>query len=289
MTKLARYVAAINSVLPGLEITSARLQEGGQYSDALLINDELVFCFPLYTDLAQEVAILKSLRGRLPLAVPDPIYVHSSSAAQKQPFFSYRRMDGGIVTADQIETTYDAATCDRLAAQIAQFLKALHRHPVRDIGHQLPVHDGPADYAAMYDQIRQRLFSRMRLDARTAVTRLFEDYLVRPSDYSFTPTLRHGDFGISNLLFDHTKAEFIGAIHFGDAALGDPAVDFAGLYAFSEHSARFAVRMFSEYPELEAMTQRMHFHRATFALQEALFGAENGNDQALAAGLAEYV
>lgn len=289
MTKLASYVAAIHNVLPDLEITSARLQAGGQYSDALLINNQLVFCFPLYTDLTQEVAILKSLRGRVPLAVPNPIHVHPGSTAQEQSFFGYRRIGGEIVTADEIETTYDAATCDRLAAQIAQFLKALHSHPVAEVDFELHVHDGPADYAAMYKQIRQRLFSFMRLEARTAVTRLFEDYLGSPSGYSFIPALRHGDFGMANLLFDHAKVEFVGAIHFGDAALGDPAVDFAGIYAFSEHSARFADRMLAEYPELEAMRQRMRFHRATFALQEALFGAENGDDQALAAGLAEYV
>jgi hypothetical protein len=41
-------------------------------------------------------------------------------------------------------------------------------------------------------------------------------------------------------------------------------------------------------PEREYRVRRIRFYAGMFALQEALFGIENGGDQALQAGLAEY-
>ena len=43
------------------------------------------------------------------------------------------------------------------------------------------------------------------------------------------------------------------------------------------------------YPGVDAMRARMRFYVGTFALQEALFGAKQGDPEALRAGLARYV
>jgi aminoglycoside 2''-phosphotransferase len=252
------------------------------------VNDEIIFCFPSYTDLAQEIAILKSLRGHMPLAIPDPVYVHLA-AANEFAFYGYPQIPGEITTIEHLEATYDSATCDRLASQIGQFLKTLHNHPLEKIGIELSIHDGVVLYTEMYEKIKHYLFSRMRPDAREQVTRHFENYLNSTAELAYTPALRHGDFGLVNVLFDPKEVAFTAVINFGDADLGDPAVDFAGLYGFSNQSATFARRMFAVYPELEAMTHQMHFHRGTFALQEALFGAEHHDDHALAAGLENFI
>jgi aminoglycoside 2''-phosphotransferase len=288
MTRFLDCIAAIVSAYPDLQIESACIQPGGQYSDALLVNDEIIFCFPLYTDIAQEIAILKSLRGHLPLTIPDPIYVHLDTE-NKLAFYGYPRIPGEVTAIEHLESNYDSATCDRLASQIGQFLKALHSHPLEKIGIELVDHDGVIQYTEMYQKIKHYLFSRMRPDAREKITRHFEDYLNNASQYVYTPVLRHGDFGLVHVLFDPKEVKFTAVINFGDTDLGDPAVDFAGLYGYSDRSATFARRMFAAYPELEAMTQRMHFHRGTFALQEALFGAEQSDDGALASGLEDYV
>jgi len=288
MTQFLNYISAITSAYPDLQIESAQIQPGGQYSDSLLVNDEIIFCFPRYTNIAQEIAILKSLSGHVPLMIPDPIYVHHGTE-NKPAFYGYPRIPGEITTTEHLEASYDSAACDRLASQIGQFLKALHNHPLEKIGTELSIHDGVIQYTEMYQKIKHYLFPRMRPEARERVTRHFEDYLDNISRFPYTPALRHGDLGLVNVLFDPKQVTFTAVINFGDTDLGDPAVDFAGLYGFSAQSAIFAQRMFATYPELEAMTHRMHFHRKTFALQEALFGAEENDDEALAAGLEDYI
>jgi aminoglycoside 2''-phosphotransferase len=106
-------------------------------------------------------------------------------------------------------------------------------------------------------------------------------------NFSYSPTLRHGDFGISSLLFDLGRGELTGVIDFSGAALGNPAVDFAGLLI--SYGGDFLLRIQRSYPITTEMMARARFYIGTFALEEALFGYENGDGKALATGFEEYI
>ena len=47
-------------------------------------------------------------------------------------------------------------------------------------------------------------------------------------------------------------------------------------------------RLARSYPFVERMAERLAFYAGTFALQEALFGIENGDRQAFENGIAAY-
>ena len=57
------------------------------------------------------------------------------------------------------------------------------------------------------------------------------------------------------------------------------------LYSFGES---FLAQCARYYPEIEAASGRIRFYFGTFALQEALFGVENGDQEAFANGMQAY-
>lgn len=127
----------------------------------------------------------------------------------------------------------------------------------------------------------------MRPDARKQVTALFETFLDTPRIYRFTPVLRHGDFGGGNIIYDPETQSISGVIDFASTGLGDPAVDVAGLQFFGDD---FFQASCQAYPDLATYVERVQFYRGgAFALLEALFGAEHGDNEALEDGLADYV
>jgi aminoglycoside 2''-phosphotransferase len=127
----------------------------------------------------------------------------------------------------------------------------------------------------------------MRPDAREQTTTHFEGYLSQTGKYAFVPTLRHGDFGTVNLLYDAQAQTMTGVLDFGGTGLGDPAVDCAGIY--SGYGEAFLHRCQAAYPEIDGMMERVRFYFGTFALEEALFGIEHDDREAFNAGIAEFV
>ena len=88
-------------------------------------------------------------------------------------------------------------------------------------------------------------------------------------------------------MFDKEKEIVTGVIDFGSSGMGDPAYDFAGL--LSGYGEGFLETCAEVYPAVKDYRGRIRFYQGTFALLEALFGVENGDDEALRAGLEKYV
>ena len=138
----------------------------------------------------------------------------------------------------------------------------------------------------MFTRVREDLFQYMRPEAQEGVTHHFEGFLQNPGVSAFRPALRHGDFGTSNLLWDPAMERLTGVVDFGDAGLGDAAVDFAGILASFGHD--FYTRCSDYYPEMRAAVSRARFYAGTFALQEALHGLDTSDADAFGNGIAPY-
>ncbi len=290
MSQREACLAAIRSVYPDLAIQSAEYRTGGQNNDILSVNGALLFRFPRYLEafqaLTNETAILQAIHGKLPLPTPHPIYAHLNTSDFHQSFVGYPLIAGDPINIYTLEATYDSLTGQRLADQLADFLKALHGIA----SPQIPrvVSDGRDDWADLYSRIREKLFPLMSAAGREQVIHHFEPYLAEAQHFAYTPVLRHGDFGTGNILFDAAQRRFTGVIDFGSAGLGDAAVDLAAVYGWRGRGEAFARRMFSRYPELEIMLPRAKFYAGTFLLQEALFGAENNEPALIESGLEPY-
>ena len=149
------------------------------------------------------------------------------------------------------------------------------------------MHDTYEESAGIYARIQEKLFGYMRPDARAWAAGHFEGFLTDASNFQYEPVLKHGDFGPSNILFDREKQRVTGIIDFGSSGLGDPAYDFAGL--LSGYGEGFLEYCAVVYPAVTDFMGRIRFYQGTFALLEALFGIENGDEEALRAGLERYV
>ncbi|MCM3337496.1 phosphotransferase [Paenibacillus sp. MER TA 81-3] len=95
------------------------------------------------------------------------------------------------------------------------------------------------------------------------------------------------DFGTSNILIHPETGALAGVIDFGDSGLGDPALDFAALYA--QYGEGFLEMCKASYGGMERVQERLDFYARTFALQEALFGIENDDKAAFENGIRTYI
>lgn len=292
MNKRESYIQNIQAAYPDFEITTAVLNDRGQNNDVMVVNEMLIFRFPKYptpqviAQLRRETAILRGIYGRVPLDVPNPVYVQLDAEGAGKTFVGYRKVPGEPLWRDTFHAL-EADVQDNLAVQLGRFLNALHGIPAQDvIGSDLPIADTREEWLAIYQRIREKLFSHMRPAAREEVQAHFEAFLDDTSNWDRELVLKHGDFGPSNILFDPEQGKIKGIIDFGGAGLGDPAYDFAGL--LSGYGEAFVQRCADVYPDMRTFTDRVHFYRGTFALLEALFGVENGDQAAFEAGIASY-
>ena len=301
----ARYLDSIHQAYPELAITSVEGHDGGQNNDVLVLNGEWVFRFPRYPEalarLELETAILRAIEPYLPLEIPLPLYVAlAGRVAGAAPegalaFTGYRRIPGEPLWRETFAAIADGGTVAALAAQLGGFLHALHSvslaeaiTPALDaLGAELPRADTYETCASIYRRMRHKLFPEMRPDARRWATAHFEEFLGDAANFAYEPVLKHSDFGPSNILFDREAGRVRGILDFGSSCLGDPAYDFAGL--LSGYGEAFVRRCAAVYPAVEGFLPRVRFYQGTFALLEALFGVEHGDEAAYRAGMARYV
>lgn len=291
MTRSEHYAKQIGRAYPGLPIEQVELIESGQYNDALIVNGQLLFRFPkvepAVAAMKREAALLRAIHARLPLPVPHPLYVNEEGGVGAA-FMGYRLLPGRPLWRADLEKVAEEDVLARMARQLAAFLKALHAVPLAEVPPAAVRRaDDGASWSSLYRRIRRHLFPHMRPEARRRVRDRFTTFLEGAGTTAYEPALRHGDFGGGNVLWDRATGVVTGVIDFGSAAIGDPATDLASLAAgFGD---AFLERCSRHYSITADMRGRMAFYRSTFALQEALFGVENDDSDAFAAGMAGYV
>ena len=265
MDTLSFYTQQLHQHCPSLQLQSLTLNQTGQYNDVLIVNGDLIFRFARVpaaaSTLQRELALLRYLQGRLPLAIPNPIIPCAKLGATDIAFMGYRMLPGKPLWREDFATI--AARCgDTIACQLAGFLYALHHTPAPSI--TLPLADARQEWVELYARIQAQLFGYLHPKARRQVTQHFENFLADSNESTFQPALRHGDFGTSNILYDPESASVTGIIDFSSAGLGDPAVDFAALLA--SYGEAFYAQCCPHYPEMEHALNRVRFYRGTFAL-----------------------
>jgi len=287
---LKRYLSLIQRNYPDLKIISHKLLDTGMNNDIVVINQELIFRFPRYVlgvnELKRESGILLRLRGKLPLPIPDPIYLNLDGEPG-EVYTGYRMIQGEPLTQNMLPRSTEIQ--DALALQLGSFLHALHSLPVHEIIEHPEGYDPQLRWTDLYTRIRRGLYSYMRPDAREQISQSFEQFLNDPSSFDYIPAVVHGDFGPTNTLYDAVSKRVTGIIDFGSVHVGDPAEDFAALMGPFGYGLKFVLKALPMYGNIEQLLPRALFYTKTFALQEALFGHEQGDEECLKNGLAAYV
>lgn len=204
----------LRSAFPELRIGDVRYLAEGWDFRVFEVDGEWLFRFPKRRQeaqrLATEVALLRKIADLLP--VPVPRYEFHA-----QGIGGYRRLGGRPLSA-----IVDSTGC---AADFAAFLTALHGIPVEGLG--LPERGDSATPARGHERLARRLAKvehALEPDVLAACRAVVE---APPPPMSSCPAVvTHDDLFPEHVLVSADGERITGVLDWGDAALGDPAIDF---------------------------------------------------------------
>ena len=272
------YLKSIAATCPELSIESGAFYRAGQNNDLLLVNDDLLFRFPKYARgvaaLRREQAILEAVGPHLPTESPHYIFHSPNEAKLGRAFVGYRKLAGEALWPEQFAQINDDGTIDRLAVDLATFLKTLHAIPHQAIDYPLHPAETQAAWSQIFERIRRVVYPHLNAKARDWTDGQFIPFLENADSLAFASVLRHGDFGASNILYSEGARRITGGVDFSHAGVGDPAVDFAGLSVC--YGEKFLQRCARVYSLIDCCWDRIRFYaECAFLLEDALFCTEN--------------
>ncbi len=182
--------------------------DDGYDFEVAIVDDEWVFRFPRRSGVEEalelEIAVLPVLAPALPVDVPSFEFV------SRDPLFVGYRVIRGEPLVDED------------ADGVRAFLEALHALDPSGLPVERP--DWVEAYRDQCAEFERLVLPFLDRDRRAQAKRLFGD---AETLVAFKPALLHADLGPEHLLV--RDGRLAGVIDWGDARLGDPALDYAWL------------------------------------------------------------
>ncbi len=264
------YLGRIRALYPDLAISSLHVDSDGLINNVYIVNNEFVFRFAkneaAQQSLAVEVKVLDLARNYLDM--PIPFFEHS-----EPDFVVYRMIPGEPLYRNDI-LRLDETIQDRVAEQLATFLRQLHAIPINEFDSYAIHQSDPAQNLArckhLYQDVEQELFPYLMTMAKDWVRQHFAPVLTGTLSLEYTPALIHDDIAPYHILFNRADQRISGVIDFGTASINEPAGDCALIVdAYGENFLR---RMSKFYPAIEEALDRARFYAGLLELQWALAG-----------------
>lgn len=273
------------------ELAPARvvyLSEGCD-SSAFSVNEAWVFRFPKRADVERQLLVetkmLAVLAERSPVSLPAFRYHGQPSPVFPFHFVGYPKLAG--VPGMQLAATLLAF--DLMATPLANFLTWLHAFPT-DTAERMGVEAHALD--ALLEEIRAEALDDFELVARVTPDSPLEDwhsYLragpgIVASSLS-TSVLLHNDLAAEHLLVNPLTHALTGVIDWSDMAIGDRAVDFAGVFHWGGESFMNAVLTRYAGPIDAATLPRARYMGACRGVGDVAFGLETNRREYVEAGV----
>ena len=174
--------------------------------------------------LNMERKLLSGLGEWVSLPVPNYEYFCESPEKAIRPFGGYRKLPG---IGGDISKTVDQ---HQVARQLGIFLARLHTYPVEK-AREAGVPEAGDLVTHWRDKSREQL---SRLNGLNVNLDLLRRYLENDAPVSCQGSLSlvHNDLWAEHILVDTCTGGVSGVIDWADAFIGDPAIDFACLYAW---------------------------------------------------------
>ncbi|MCA0984157.1 aminoglycoside phosphotransferase family protein [Halobacillus yeomjeoni] len=286
--KVSEIRNRINRVFPSVKIQDLQKNPVGQNNDVYIADGDIVYRFPKYVEgvekMRKEVRVLNHVKEKVSLSVPDPLYMNIHTEDVGRVFIGYPRIEGYPLWKESFDTIENKDVLKHLASQLGGFLKELHSTSADGL---FTNQNEPLGcwMKQLYINIQNNLFPYMNEKAKARITSRFNRFI--GYGVSIDSVLIHGDFGASNILWSSHNHQITGIIDFGETSYGDPAYDFAGLAA--SYGDEFTIKCLEHYFDDDRIFDRAKFYQSTFALQEALHGLRNKDDQAFENGMKDYL
>jgi aminoglycoside 2''-phosphotransferase len=276
--------------VPQLGVNSLRRFEHGWDNHVYELNHSLVAKLSKSSvggfKLLKEACLLPHLRAELGEIIPRELAKCVVNIdGEECVLLVYEAIRGWVSTQRGMRLT---TSTHEVCHMLAQLMEKIHSiSPPNECSEMVPVHDTPRKWA---EALRSEVFRLIDMAGSTLPSRLRNTILERVVEYAkrlqslgFTPKLIHGDIDPRNLLVDDT-GRLVGLIDWGEAAVGDPAIDYAGLFYVEEHIGKHVLEIQrEEYPQY--LSPRVGFHRDLAPLYWVAYGASSGNHNLTEAGL----
>ncbi|HDR7796902.1 aminoglycoside phosphotransferase family protein [Bacillus tropicus] len=288
------YKQFIKEALPNLSIHSYKQNEEGWDNVAIIVNDELLFRFPRKQEYAMRIPLEKELCTLLSYSLHEMKVPHYhllyKNDADAVPLCSYYTLIHGEPLKTDTVTKLEDKELKTIITQLAAFLATLHSIPLKQ-GTTLgfPVEKTLTYWKELQTKLNKYVTNNLTSFQKSALNRLFENFFACLATSKFQNTIIHADFTHHHILFDKQNKTISGIIDFGDAQIGDPAFDFAGLYYDFGHE--FTTSVYKQYSTLTSHHDPLLIHRITSfyqyspLLHNMIYNFETKNELEFLAGI----
>ena len=199
------------------------------------INNRWIFRFPRFKaaekSLKREINLLRLLKGRLSIPIPDYRYVASGKQNQFS-FAGYRKIPGMPLT----HGGYRLAWTKSLASGLGDFLRELHAIKItRSMRETVTEMDEIERLRHYQKQIPVLAYKYLDSGTRVLSESFFKKSIETFQGTNHHSVLVHGDLTDRNMLINRGTGRLTGVLDWGDSAIMDPAIDFAGLFEVNRH------------------------------------------------------
>jgi aminoglycoside phosphotransferase (APT) family kinase protein len=221
----------------------------------------------------REAGLLVEVARFSPLPVPVPVFADAEAGV-----LAYPRLTG--VPLNRLQ----AISPGSIAPALGAFLDAIHRAPLATM-EALVEHDDYPHADWLRDAERDyRMFAGRLSPAQRAAVEAFlgSDPPPEPEALVFC----HNDLGSEHVLVDPESGAGTGIIDWSDAAIADPARDFARLYRDLGPAALATMLAACDRPIDAAGRARIAFHARCALIEDIAYGLTGGESIYADAGLA---
>lgn len=266
----AELVGRIRSALPDFAVRRTKLIDDGFDHAVLIVDGEWVFRFPRDGDyrenLHYEARLLAALQGET--SVSCPVYSHLVRGPDDTPThpaieFGAYRMIAGREMYPEVFAKLSREAQEAVLTQLAEALSAIHGLSpeliTRPDGRTPQMLQAPRFTDAEYIHERlEMLAPQVDPGLQDEIARFYE---ASPKRFSASRRLLHSDVTYRHL-FLKPDGRSLALIDFGEAAVGDPAWDFAALWGYGDWAPRFVLERYAFADEEPGILERSRFQYA---------------------------
>lgn len=271
----------------GLTVRNIIVLGQGLDSTAYLVNNEYIFKQSKHDDarnnLKKEIQVLNYIKGKVTLQIPDIEYY-----SEKYSICGYKDIKGDNLTPDIYKNMSDDEK-DKLAQDIALFLREMHSVPLPDIdGLECNVTE---DYKSDRDALREMIYDKIPDSSKEYLNNLYKRILDDERISHYVKALCHNDLSCKHMIIQNNNV--VGIIDFGDAAVTDRDKDFVYLLenSIQEVGREFGSKVLKYYdhPNKDTAILKADLNDEYYPIEQVLGGQAMGLDDMYNKGLNKII